>query len=226
MRYLIHSCPQRQWYVDDYLIPSMHAQGIEDISVWEDTGGKGNLLSCMESFLDCGQYPGGTWHIQDDVVICMDFARRTVEHDDGIVCGYAYERDVRKLGPRKGSVSVMDMWWSFPCIRIPNNLASECAEWFFEEASLRQEYASYIAARKYDDLFWKDFLLERYEGIRVLNLAPNLVDHIDYLIGGSVINKDRGRPVTRTAFWSDYSVVKELEEKLKTDSRARATVPV
>ena len=52
MRYLIHTCLQRHWYVKDYLIPSMIAQGIpdEEIQVWLDSERKGNLASCIESF--------------------------------------------------------------------------------------------------------------------------------------------------------------------------------
>ena len=226
MRYMIHSCPVRHWYVEDYLVPSMAAQGIreEDITVWLDAEGRGNLLSCMESFKECGRHPGGTWHLQDDAVICRDFAARTMEHDDGIVCGFAYAKDVRKRGPRKGIVNLQDMWWSFQCIRIPNRVAGECAEWFFTDAVHREKYGRYIRENKHDDMFFRDFLLERYGDIKVLNLAPNLTDHIDYLIGGSVINSDRGYPMTRTAFWADETVVEELKEKLKNDKRARATV--
>ena len=55
MRYLIHACPQRLWYVNDYLIPSMLLQGVkrDDIEVWNDADGRGNLTSCMESFRAC-----------------------------------------------------------------------------------------------------------------------------------------------------------------------------
>ena len=221
MRYLIHTCLQRHWYVKDYLIPSMTAQGIpeEEIQVWLDTERKGNLASCIESFRDCGKYPGGTWHLCDDVVICRDFAARTKEHDSGIVCGYAYELDVRRNGPRTGDVSVPDMWWSFPCIRIPNRLAEECADWITWDASHREMYRYYVDSGKHDDYFWMEFLMAKHRNVRVLNLAPALVDHIDYLIGGSVINRDRGRPETRTAFWEDHTVITELEEKLKNDKR-------
>ena len=49
MHYMIHACPQRMWYVEGFLIPSMKAQGIseEEITVWNDTEGKGNLFSSM-----------------------------------------------------------------------------------------------------------------------------------------------------------------------------------
>ena len=57
MRYMIHACPQRMWYVNDYLLPSLKAQGIpeEEIAIWNDTEGKGTLFSCLESFKACGK---------------------------------------------------------------------------------------------------------------------------------------------------------------------------
>ena len=69
MKYMIHACPQRMWYVEEFLVPSMRDQDIrpDEIEIRCDTEGKGNLLSCMESFRDCGERPGGTWHLQDDV---------------------------------------------------------------------------------------------------------------------------------------------------------------
>ncbi len=30
MRYMIHACPPRMWYVEEFFIPSMKAQGIRD----------------------------------------------------------------------------------------------------------------------------------------------------------------------------------------------------
>lgn len=214
MKYMIHACQSRLWYVTEYLIPSMKEQGIEpeEIETWLDTEGKGNLISCMDSFRTCNG--NGTWHLQDDVVICSDFAARTKEHDDGIVCGYAYQKDVNRLGPRIGYVAPEDMWWSFPCIRIPDEIAFECAEWFYNWAYRRNEYHEYISAGKYDDYLFLEFLKLRHGDIQVLNLAPNLVDHIDYLIGGSAINRDRGTVLSRTAFWKEPWIVDDLERKL------------
>ena len=51
MRYMIHSCNQREWYVDNFLIPSMIAQGIseDDIYKYNDTRKDGNLLAFVKS---------------------------------------------------------------------------------------------------------------------------------------------------------------------------------
>lgn len=52
MNILIHACLKRNWYVYEHLIPSLLAQGIkeDEIHVWMDIGGEGNLMSCIHSF--------------------------------------------------------------------------------------------------------------------------------------------------------------------------------
>ena len=50
-----------------------------------------------------------------------------------------------------------------------------------------------------------------------LNILPNVADHIDYLIGGTVINKHRLGEF-RKSYWRDDvldEAVRKLEEKLK-----------
>lgn len=213
MRYMIHACPPRMWYVNDYLLPSMRAQGIEDVEIWNDTEGKGNLFSCMESFRACGERPGGTWHLQDDVILCRDFAERT-RAADGVVCGFG----CRNFGismQERGRVPMVFMWYSFPCIHIPNHLAGECAAWFFEDAIHRTKYAAQVSDRRHDDWFWREFLLERHKDLWVTNLVPNLVDHVDYLLGGTLINQQRRLQTNRSAFFEDLDLVAELESKIK-----------
>ena len=52
-KYLIHAMPKRMWYVEKYLIPSMIEQGIakENIRVYNDEKGEGNLRACLNAFL-------------------------------------------------------------------------------------------------------------------------------------------------------------------------------
>ena len=216
MNIMIHACPQRMWYVNDFLIPSMLAQGIseDEITVWNDTEGKGNLFSCMESFKACGERDGGTWHLQDDVIISRDFAEKTRENNDGIVCGFG----CRNFGPnmeQKGRVPACFMWYSFQCIRIPNELAGECADWFFADAMHRTEFAPQLVDRKHDDWFFRHFIMERYAKLWVTNIYPNIVDHVDFLIGGTMINKQRRIQNNRAQFFPDLDLVDSLQEKLK-----------
>ena len=213
MNYMIHACPERMWYVEKFLIPSMAKQGIPetDIRIWNDTEGKGNLFSCMDSFLDCGKRDGGTWHLQNDVIICSDFAARTKKHDTGLVCGFA----CRNFGPslqEKGVVPAVFLWYSFQCIRIPNELARQFVDWFTYDAQFRESYKDWLESGKHDDGFWKDFVTEEYDG-RVINLKPSIVDHVDYLIGGSTVNQDRDH-MARSTYWEDEEIVEELKRKL------------
>ena len=184
-KYVIHACPDRMWYVNGYLIPSMKEQGINEIMVKCDKGHYGCLENCMQAFM--GMYgPGGAWHMQDDVLVCRNFKERTEEFKSGIVCGFVFEYD--EWLKYTGTVTPEHMWWSFPCIYIPNELARECAKWFYTEARKNPKYEFYLKSGKYDDYFFLEFLKERYPKYQVLNLKPCLVDHVDYLIGGSVVN--------------------------------------
>ena len=219
MRYMIHSSPQRQWYVDEYLIPSMVEQGIDrnDITVWCDTEEKGNLQACMESFKWCGEnYMHGTWHIQDDVIISRKFAKLTKQYNYGIVCGVV----IQNWGPdytKTGEQPVNQLWYSFQCIRIPDKLAGECAQWFFEKAMKRKdpEYRKRIRQKKHDDDFFLYFMKEKHAKDKIINLRPNIVDHIDYILGGSLINTNRQRKVNRAVYWEDEDLVEKLEEEIK-----------
>lgn len=228
IRYMIHSVPKRQWYVEYFLIPSMLEQGIskKDIIVYCDRKAKGNLFSCMDAFRYCGEHPveGGTWHLQDDVIISRDFARKTREYNDGVVCGNV----IKDWGPNwlaTGRQPVGELWYSFQCIRIPDELAGECAKWFYEDASKRTsaKYRNRVLRNKHDDDFFQFFLLEKHSDMFITNLKPNIVDHIDYMIGGSLINDERKRKINRVAYWEDENLIKELEEDLKeyTDSKLR-----
>lgn len=218
MRYMIRSVPSRQWYVDDFLIPSMLQQGIgrDEIVVHCDTEGRGNLFSCIDSFLWCSQHTAsGTWHLQDDIVISNDFAEKTKKYNNGVVCGFVCEPwgpDFRAVG----LVPASSLWYSFQCIRVPDELAGEFVIWFYERAmkSRDLEYVNRIKRGKHDDDFFQFFLHEKHAGMSVTNLKPNIVDHIDYLIGGTLINDDRPSPINRAAYWEDEKIVRRLEDAL------------
>lgn len=214
MKIMIHACHKRLWYVREFLVPSLLAQGIpeEDVFVWLDWAGAGNLISCVDSFRACGLLPGGTWHIQDDVIISRRFGELAAANDDGVVCGFANE-DFGPFMQETGRQPASFMWNSFQCIRIPNELAVEFASWFYNDAQHREgEYQRFIREKKYDDTFWRDFMLERHKDMTITNLTPNIVDHVDYIIGGSVINVGRQKLVYRSAFWEDEDLVEALAE--------------
>lgn len=218
MRYMIHACRQREWYVKEYLIPSMTAQGIKrkDITVWMDKNGDGNLVTTMNSFREIGRRyePNeGIWHLQDDVVISKRFREATEENDDGIVHGFSNKEFDGKNVNAIGRVSQWFSWFSFPCIRIPNDLAAACEEWYRNEVKFNDMYPELTAENRHDDLLWKHFIENKHTDMYVTNLMPNIVDHIDYLIGGSLVNKQRDG--IRTAYWwSEQETVEKLKKEL------------
>lgn len=214
MRVMIHACPAREWYVNDYLIPSLEDQGIEDITVWMDKDRRGNLMSCLNSFWHASKEPGETWHIQDDVVICRDFASRAAHAPPGIVCGFCVERYEDQKPLITGDSIGRYMWQSsFPCIKIPNDVAGDFVKWFGEEAVYREDLKGKIATGKKDDTLFHIYILEKHFNIATHNMKPHLVEHVDYLIGGSIINTMRDH-VARAAFWEDEDAIKELKIKL------------
>ena len=203
--YMIHTCPKRKWYVDEFLIPSMTEQGIsrDDIIVCNDVDGDG----CLTSFVN-------SWRYLDDIIISAEFRRMTEMYDDGIVCGFC--NSYASYPGNIGYVGVEMMWYSFPCIRIPNEIMKEFVGWFVRP-EVRYIYKSSILSKKNVDVLFWDFLKEDHKDIRVLNLAPNIVNHIDHLIGGSLINANRSQTTEEimSKYWNeDYSIV-QLERELR-----------
>ena len=213
-KYLIHACPKRMWYVQEYLVPSLLKQGIyeSDISVYNDIDGLGNLKACMKAFSMC-EGDGGTWHLQDDVIICKDFKARTEEYDHGLVCGFSslfYDGDIEV---KKGAVSRENMWFSFPCIRIPDEYARACAKWVTEHIIGNPVYEKFWKNGVNDDWAFRTWLKEFHPDAEAINTVPCLVDHIDYLIGGGTGVRPRKRPV-RAQYWVDDDLVERLEESI------------
>lgn len=213
-RILIHACPNRMWYVDEFLIPSLKAQGIEDIGVHLDDTGRGNLWSCIDSFEECGRHPGDTWHLQDDVLICHDFVEQIQEIPTGIVaCGFCHTLFEPFNRPMVGMQPPVFMFNSFPCIRVPNEVAAEFVEWFKTDAIKRDEYQKWVRSGIHDDGFWHDFYEEQHPNDFVYNIAPALVEHIDWIIGGSIANDWRGY-ICRASYWDDEYLVDNLIQKV------------
>jgi len=202
------------WYVQEYLVPSLLKQGIyeENISVYNDSTGLGNLRACMDAFSKC-EGDEGTWHLQDDVLICKDFKERTEWYDHGLVCGFSslfYDGDIEV---KKGAVSRDNMWFSFPCIRIPDEYARECAKWVVNDIIGNPVYKKFWEKGVNDDWAFRTWLKQFHPNDVALNIMPCLVDHIDYLIGGGTGAKPRKRPV-RAQYWTDEDLVEELKESL------------
>lgn len=222
-KYLIHASPKRIWYVTDYLIPSMIAQGIDrsDILILNDATGIGCLMKTMTCFAETERNDSGVWHLQDDVLISRDFKERTEAYNFGVVCGYCYDTEDDRIG-RSGYVRMEDMWFSFPCIRIPNSLARDVGEWFFKTVLPENLFTMHVSSGKHDDVLFykyvKGFMADQIS----LNLSPTLVAHVDYLIGGSTINPGRkSEKVGKNLYFKDTDLIEDLSNRLAFDERSK-----
>lgn len=211
-KYLIHAVPKRMWYVNEYLVPSMFEQGIshEDVKVYCDDDHEGNLKACMNAFELC-KGDGGTWHLQDDVIISRRFAEQTEIHDNGIVCAFHSKYDAELQG---GIVPSKQMWFSFPCIRIPDNIAQGCAKWVKQYIIGNSVYKEWWDKGVNDDMLFRQYVWSHHPHLMALNLEPNLVDHVDYLIGGTVNSNSRKLTQIRSLNWEDEDLVSALSRKL------------
>lgn len=234
-RYMIHAMPERMWYVKDFLIPSLLEQGIPKsrIKVWCDRGHDGNLLSCMSSFLWCGEHDkgGDTWHLQDDVCVSKLFATFTDEGllalDNDIVAGFCpkktYEDD--RTG-YIGWVEPEQLWYSFQCIRIPDRVAGQCARWYFgHEGSWGAAHLDNTEREgKGDDGFFMWFMTHEDHGAQVYNLTPNLVEHVDYLVDDRPRQPERDKEIClRAAYWKDEARLTQLAGEIGEYKRRRKT---
>lgn len=219
MKYMIHSCNSRQWYVDKFLVPSLLKQGIKekDIYVYQDKTNSGNLkswvVSCHLAYDMWGAHEN-VWHLQDDVIIASYFKEKTEELEavEGMICGFTTEYDDNRK-PGEGTV-IDDMWYSFPCIRIPNKIAKEFANWCDIYVWRDPQYEFWVRQKKGDDLIFRIYVESYHTRDKILNVAPNLVDHVDYLIGGTIVNKQRDKPNVRSIYWEEEYLVNELREEL------------
>lgn len=217
--YMIHTCPQRKWYVDGYLLPSLVEQGIDkdDIIIWNDGDGVGNLESFARSAKWIGKtqtYLGGIWHLQDDVVISKQFKEITEKENKGIVCGFCNLQFDGGGVNRVGIMPVAFAWLSFQCIRLPNIYVKKFADWYYEDVVPNKRYSEWTADGKNDDALWRIYMVEKHPDECAYNMMKNIVDHIDYLIGGTIINGHRKGEQRRAYWWDEPDTITELEKKI------------
>lgn len=230
MKYMIHTCPKRKWYVDEFLYPSLLEQGMakDDIVIWNDTKRKGNLVSCQESFRWCAALFGPeerTWHLQDDVIISSRFKELTEAYDEPFQSGFCCDAWEPENGRYAGPVVVPLNWVSFQCVYIKNDIAAEFADWVDEKNGVDEALTEmYISHNMHDDVLFKHFLIERYKGMPARNIAPNIVDHIDYMLGGSTLNEERKAINSERTSWYWYEPEKLKALKTKLDERAKKNV--
>lgn len=218
-KYMIHAVPSRMWYVEGYLIPSLTAQNVrrDDIAVWLDKDTAGNLESCFRAFESLPEGSDGTWHLQDDVAISRRFRELTEQFDSGIVCGHFWYKH-KTMAKHIGVVQPDNMWLSFPCIRIPNYYAKQCARFYREVILSEEQYRPWVKAKRYDDTVFSLYLQTHGTTETITNLVPNLVAHIDYLIGGTVANeKHYGEP--EEPYFDEPETIEQLKRWLEREGK-------
>lgn len=203
---IIHTYPARLWYVENFLVPSLQYQGLENIIIVNDKYHIGNLMAFVLSLKNCGS----AWHLQDDVCISKDFAKRIKKYKK-LSCGFCAEGfEVGEI--IEGTTNIKNMWYSFPCLFIPGDIAEEFYNWFIESEK-EADFQQMINTGKMDDLIFKEYLIKHHPDMKVTNISPNLVDHIDYMIGGSIANKARSK-IARAKSFPDPELVEGLESKI------------
>ena len=215
MQIMIHATPGRMWYVTGYLVPELRLQGADSIVVWCDNEGLGNLQACRASLASI-ETNGDTWHLQDDVLPCADFLKtaRSMEAFPGVVCGFVSEvagPDANLTGAQRGA----DLWYSFPCIRIPDGRARAFAAWIRDGGDKGDEAADFIRKGNGDDWFFKRFMEMYHADETVWHCKPCMVEHVDFYLGGSIVTPWRGY-WARAAWWDDENRVQELKKWVKT----------
>lgn len=216
MKILIHACPQRMFYVEGFLVPRLLGQGAEDVRIFCDDRGLGNLAACMEAFSGC-EGDGGTWHLQDDVLPCRDFVERCRVLDKDLVYGFC----CRNFGDRTdawGRVYIPDAWNSFQCVRIPDPYARACAAWVRSGAWARESPSAELPILwqlgRGDDTFFHEFMSCRHGTESAYNAKPNLVEHVDWLLGGSTLHQWQGY-IARSEYWDDPESLAQLRTWVK-----------
>ena len=217
MKYIIHSCNKRLWYVKDYLVKHLVKQGINpnDIVIYNDDNNEGNLTSWIKSckfVVDNLDIKDGCWHLQDDVFLCKNFKDITMDiAKNKIICGYVNKSSYKNncivntnyIASKEGVVD------SFQCIYIPNYILKDFIKWFEENIVSGKKFQKQYKENKYDDYLFKQFI-KHTQGVIAININPSLVEHIDYVLGGSIVNENR----TITNVAQEFNNYDELE-KLK-----------
>ena len=217
---IIHGSPKREWYINEFLVPSLYQQGFkqEQINIYMDTNHLGNLHATLDCFQNT---PTTAWHLQDDVLISSMFKQiidAYANDIESIICGFASTFD--KYQNQLGKVPIYKAWFSFPCIKIPKNILKSFLLWYKQDFSKRNnlQYKQWIKANRYDDsifhLYLEELNQEKKE-MKAIHLYPNIVEHIDQLIGGSVAGPKRKNITIKSVHWQENDLVKQLADRLR-----------
>lgn len=208
---MIHTCPDRIAYVTEFLKPRLEAQGFNDITIYNDT----ERIGCRESYIKSIESlpeTGHTWHLQDDVLPDQRFyewATSEWYEYPGIICGFGcgHYTPRSRFGFARNSE---DMFYSFPCIRIPNEVAKDMIAWFAEARKTDINILEKLPSGKFFDYFFKLYIGNNEKEIGIYNFFPNIVEHVDEYISGSLVNKQR-KYLAKAIQFDDKKAIEDLE---------------
>lgn len=217
MKYIMRSYIERRWYVENFLLPSMYNQGIkpEDIEVFEDDGTLGNLMGFVYvmDYIAKNHDPNeGLWHIQDDIVICKNFAEINQNANPKfLTCGFAsslgdgYEK-VKKTGWQ----TMNNSWMSFQAVLIPNKYCAHFVKWFNDRVVKGGLFRKRYALNKPDDFFFHWFITHEYPDDLAYNMCPNIVNHVDNIVGAYCNPQNTGKNISY--YWLEDDLISQLRK--------------
>ena len=207
---MIHAAPSRMKYVTEFLQPRLKAQGFQEIIVWNDSESLGCREAYLESFRSLPE-TGHTWHLQDDVLPDKRFyewATSEWAEYPGIINGFGCGNYTPRS--RFGNAHNMeDMFYSFPCMRIPNEVAKDFLKWFEAAREKDINILEKLPSGKFIDYFFKLYIGNKDKGIAIYNFFPNIVEHVDEYITGSLVNKQREK-LAKAIQFDDDEALKDL----------------
>jgi len=195
--YVIHTSPKRIDFVQGYMIPCFERYGIKDIIVWNDVKMEGQLQAwtkCAEWIVMNKPDYEGTWHLEDDVVPCKNFKAiaDSVSAEGIIVQGFVTNNPFADFKGKTGKLPVQCLPYGMQCIYIPNFYLKGFI-YFVDKYVNTGLYhkRQYDCGTLYSDNVFRGLVRKYCKDSCVNILEDCMVEHIDYLIGGRSIKKQK-----------------------------------
>ena len=171
MKYVIRKVPERNTEYLEKLIPGALVYNDK-----EHVGAIQSFVNAIKMVKDDAVY------VQDDMILCKDFIRRTQEYIDAhpndvvVFSNFSHGRLTSKA-VSEGFYHPKEGGWLL-CTYIPKDIAIGFAQWWTcgrWQNSIPSKKTSRWIKRQYDDIFFRAYLIEI--GRSVFVTIPNLAGH-------------------------------------------------
>ena len=171
MKYVIRKVPERDTSYLERLIP--------EAIVYNDV----NHTGAIQSFVGViKQVRDDAVYIQDDMILCKDFIRRTQEYidrypDEVIVFSNRTDGKRTSIANSEGFYNPKEAGWLM-CTYIPKTIAIDFAQWWIcgrWQRVVHPWYSRNWIKKQFDDIFFRSYLIEK--GKSVFVAVPNLAGH-------------------------------------------------